>query len=311
MKTLVQSIIFPLGLLPLLFVGGCLDKGEDLSNLPTLLTLLEEEAQFSTYREAILDFGINDGLDGGLNLTLFPPTNDAFETYLADKGYASLADIPEDTLLGLVGYHFQYGSAAVGEINSSFYSTPATLGPGMTPLSILITSDGSNAFLNEEAQTIMPDIRGRNGYLHGVDKVLDLPKTGDFINRLDDLSVFVQALEMTGLDSLLQSSTPHTFLVPTNEAFRIYFEGIPAVNGLGDLSEARRQAIVRYHIAQGNSTVDRLETGGFSSLNGGEEVIITLLTSTVAFNNSATSVLLDIQATNGVVHVIDRMLEPL
>ncbi len=120
------------------------------------------------------------------------------------------------------------------------------------------------------------------------------------------LSTLTQALQAASLVETLNGSGPYTVFAPTNEAFAELPTG--ALDFLlRPENKDLLQQVLRYHVVPGEVMAADLSTGGISSLAGGIAVRVT--DDRVIINNGSV-VQPDIEASNGVVHVVNRVLIP-
>jgi uncharacterized surface protein with fasciclin (FAS1) repeats len=120
-------------------------------------------------------------------------------------------------------------------------------------------------------------------------------------------NTLVAALKAAGLDETLASGGPYTVFAPTDKAFEALPEG--TVEEL--LKPENRDTLVKiltYHVVSGNKTANTLESGQAETL-AGMPVDVKVTTEGVMVNN-ANVVQADVQASNGVIHVIDRVILP-
>lgn len=153
------------------------------------------------------------------------------------------------------------------------------------------SDSGSNSGMNDVAKTPTDaaDI---------VDVAADTP----------DLSTLVEAVTAAGLAETLQGEGPFTVFAPTNEAF----DALPA----GELDRLLKPAnnaelakILKYHVVSGEIMSSDLTNGQKAKTVEGGTLTVTINGKTVKVND-ATVVKADVPASNGVVHVIDRVLLP-
>ena len=123
-----------------------------------------------------------------------------------------------------------------------------------------------------------------------------------------DLSTLVEAVTAAGLAETLQGEGPFTVFAPTNEAF----DALPA----GELDRLLKPAnkaelakILKYHVVSGEIMSSDLTNGQKAKTVEGGTLTVTINGKTVKVND-ATVVKADVPASNGVVHVIDRVLLP-
>lgn len=289
-------------------ISACL-PGDETQKLPTLLKKLEERTQFSIFLEACNIISLYPQLDGGLNMTIFAPTNSAFEKFFATNGYNSISDVPQGILDQLISYHVQLGIATVADIVPSYYVTPTSAGFDSTALTILIDEVNGEKLLNNKASVSMPDIQGRNGYIHGIDEVLDFPKVLDLFTESRN-SIFLEALERTGLKELLEDNDAYTVLVPTDQVFEEYYAANDAISSLDDWQPERLKEIVRYHILEGNIRTSDIDGIPRETLHNGETLNIVIFDNGLLINERIGSLAGDVQGINGVAHFIRGILLP-
>ncbi|MDY7020621.1 MAG: fasciclin domain-containing protein [Cyanobacteriota bacterium] len=119
-------------------------------------------------------------------------------------------------------------------------------------------------------------------------------------------TILAQALEAAGLIETLKGNGPFTVFAPTDAAFRAFPEGT-----LEDLlkPENRDQlvAILTYHVVPGRVTSDELESGEVKTVQGSA---VTVKVGSDVMVDEAKVVTPDISASNGVIHVIDKVILP-
>lgn len=122
----------------------------------------------------------------------------------------------------------------------------------------------------------------------------------------DNFSTLVQAVQAADLVETLQEEGPFTVFAPTNQAFAKLPDGV--VDFL--LQPENKDLLVdvlTYHVVAGEVTSDQLETGTVDTLGGGVSVAIS--GSQVIVNNGSV-IQPDIEASNGVIHAVNRVLLP-
>jgi uncharacterized surface protein with fasciclin (FAS1) repeats len=119
-------------------------------------------------------------------------------------------------------------------------------------------------------------------------------------------TTLAQAVEAAEIGDALQAGEQYTILAPTDEAFAELPEGI-----LEQLLQPENQNLLRqllaYHVIPGEVTSDQISTGRIETLGGG--IAVQVAEDRVIVNDGSV-VQADIQAANGVVHVINRVLMP-
>ena len=283
--------------------------------------------------------GLVETLSSEGPFTVFAPTNDAFVGLLDILGddYNALSDFDTqeeiDLLVEILTYHVVSGTAAFST-DLSDGQTIETVNGGSVGINI---KDGAVHVIDateNNATVVIPDVEASNGVVHVINKVL-LPQSAvDFVANLqlkniveiaiatDDLSILVDALVAAnaGLVETLSSEGPFTVFAPTNDAF------VGLLDILGDdynaLSDFDTQEeidllveILTYHVVSGTAafSTDLSDGQTIETVNGGS-VGINIKDGAVhvidATENNATVVIPDVEASNGVVHVINKVLLP-
>lgn len=121
------------------------------------------------------------------------------------------------------------------------------------------------------------------------------------------LSTLVAAVKAAGLVETLQGEGPFTVFAPTNEAFAALPEGT-LENLLKPENKDQLVAILTYHVVSGKVMSTDLTDGMKAATVNGAEITIT--TADGAKVNGAAVTMADVEAANGVVHVIDAVILP-
>jgi uncharacterized surface protein with fasciclin (FAS1) repeats len=122
-----------------------------------------------------------------------------------------------------------------------------------------------------------------------------------------DFSTLVAAVKAAGLVETLSGDGPFTVFAPTNEAFAKLPEGkVDAL--LADIPTLKK--ILTYHVVAGKvMAADVVDLKSAATVQG-DEVKIDVVDGKVKLNDSAMVTATDLEASNGVVHVIDTVLIP-
>ncbi|MEB3212165.1 MAG: fasciclin domain-containing protein [Leptolyngbyaceae bacterium] len=128
----------------------------------------------------------------------------------------------------------------------------------------------------------------------------------DVASGNESFNTLVQAVQQAGLAETLMGEGPYTVFAPTDEAFSQLPDG--ALDYL--LQPENRdllQQVLTYHVVSGEVTSNQIATGPVEALGGGLAV---RTTSDGVIVNNASVVNADIQASNGVIHAVNRVLLP-
>lgn len=123
-----------------------------------------------------------------------------------------------------------------------------------------------------------------------------------------NFNTLVAALEAAGLVDTLSGEGEFTVFAPTDEAFGALPEG--TLESLlqdpqGDLTD-----ILLYHVTEGVVPAETVVTLADAPTLQGEQIAISVVDGAVVLNESVTVVTTDIEASNGIIHVIDGVLIP-
>ena len=121
------------------------------------------------------------------------------------------------------------------------------------------------------------------------------------------LSTLVAAVKAAGLVETLKGKGPFTVFAPTNEAFAALPEGTLEYL-LKPENKDELVKILTYHVVSGRVEANDLSDGKIASVEG-SKIEVDVLDGAVKIND-AIVVSADNRATNGVVHVIDRVILP-
>ena len=121
-----------------------------------------------------------------------------------------------------------------------------------------------------------------------------------------NFTTFAKALEAAGLTATLQGEGPFTVFAPTDEAFAMLPDG--ALDALLK-DKARLIEVLNYHVVAGRVTADQVGKLTEAMTVEGQEVPVKVEDGNV-FVGGAKVIKTDMMASNGVIHVIDRVLMP-
>lgn len=161
--------------------------------------------------------------------------------------------------------------------------------------------------------SILPDICAELDFRSSFDRRLQSdgalcdPNVFETMKENDDLSTFVQLLEVADLAEIFKCPGPFTCLAPTNEAFDSLDSATLAELLLPE-NEDKLQDLLLYHFIPGLYLAEDFEDESLETLLENESVAVT--TDPVTFNARAIIVEEDILACNGVIQAIDDVLVP-
>lgn len=323
MKNLKSLKKFTFILVLIMIISSCSDDNDD-TIVPEALNIVETAqsvTDLSILVDAVIQAGLVDALTADGDKTVLAPTNAAFTAFLAEKGFNSLSEVPNDVLTQILLNHVIAGSniSSTSLAGNTGYANTLADGPNSSKLSIYY--DGTNGVsFNGGATVVIPDVEATNGIVHVVDEVIDLPTIATFATSNTALSILVDALAYadTGEPTVPYIETvsnitagPFTVFAPTNDAFASLLTELK-VNALTDIPTSTVNAVLLQHIVNANVQSGQLTSGTVTTLGGDITSDITAFTLTDANNRMSNIVtsLVDIQGINGVVHVIDKVILP-
>jgi uncharacterized surface protein with fasciclin (FAS1) repeats len=272
----------------------------------TVVDIIVNSEDHTLLEAAVGAAGLVDALSAEGPFTVFAPTDEAF-TALAEAFDVTVEELLAYPLLGAVLQYHVVGAEAYSADLSDGQMITTLLGEDVT---VSITADG--VFINQ-AQVIVADIAADNGVVHVIDAVLvpEFPEETtvvDIIVESEDHTLLEAAVVAAGLVDALSAEGPFTVFAPTDEAvvalteaLEITAEDLLALPNLSD--------ILLYHAVGAEAYAADLSDGQLiETLQGGNLTVS--ITADGVFINDAQVTVADLEADNGVVHVIDAVLLP-
>jgi uncharacterized surface protein with fasciclin (FAS1) repeats len=280
---------------------------EEAEEMPkTIVDIAVEDGRFTTLVTALTEAELVETLQGDGPFTVFAPTDDAFTALPEGTIEALLADIP--ALTDILLYHVVAGKVMAADVVDL---DAATTVQGQD---VAISTDMGKVMVNE-AEVIITDIEASNGVIHVIDAVIlppgddemaeEMPKTiVDIAVEDGRFTTLVTALTEAELVETLQGDGPFTVFAPTDDAFAALPEGtIEAL--LADIPALTD--ILLYHVVAGKvMAADVVYLDAATTVQGQDVAISTDMGKVMV--NGAEIIITDIEASNGVIHVIDSVL---
>ncbi|WP_335966517.1 fasciclin domain-containing protein [Galbibacter sp. PAP.153] len=307
----------------------------DAINKQNLVEIVAQTEDLSILEAAVIKANLGDVLSGEGPFTVFAPTNDAFADLLDMMGedYNSLDDFDTEEEIALLKnillYHVITAEVMASDLSEGMVET------ALTDNSIdLIASE--NTFVLGDATGINAnitavDIDASNGVAHIIDKVLLPQEATDFLagnnamnivelaQETSSLSMLVNALVQAdaGFVELLQGEGPFTVFAPTNDAFQALLNSLgDEYNSIDDFDTAEEKElladILKYHVVIGTAANSSSLSDGqtIETAQGGNVTVIIDGNVSIkdAQNNLALVSTADVEGSNGIVHIIDKVL---
>lgn len=272
----------------------------------TVVDVIANSEDHTLLEAAVGAAGLVDALSAEGPFTVFAPTDDAF-TALTEALDVTVDELLAYPLLPAVLQYHVVGAEAYSADLTDGQEIETLLGEDVT---VSITADG--VFINE-AQVIVADIAADNGVVHVIDAVL-LPELEeettvvDIIVESEDHTLLEAAVGAAGLVDALSGEGPFTVFAPTDaaivaltEALDITADDLLALPNLAD--------ILQYHVVGAEAYAADLTDGQMIETLQGSNVTVSI-TADGVFINDAQVTVADLEADNGVVHVINAVLLP-
>ena len=269
----------------------------------TVVDVIVNSPDHNTLEAAVIAADLAGTLSGDGPFTVFAPTDDAFAALPAGTIDALLAD-PQGALTDILLYHV---------VGANALSTDLMDGMTITTLNgadVTVTINNDGVFIND-AQVTVADITTDNGVVHVIDAVLLPPAPTnsifDVIANSPDHNTLESVIELAGLSEALANDGPLTVFAPTDDAFA----ALPAtlLDALIEDPQGLLTSILLYHVVAGEARSTDLSNGQSITTVIGADVLVTINNDGV-FINDAQVIVADIEADNGIVHVIDAVLTP-
>jgi uncharacterized surface protein with fasciclin (FAS1) repeats len=270
----------------------------------TVVEIIVNSDVHNTLEAAVIAAELADDLSGEGPFTVFAPTDDAFAA-LPEGTVESLLEDPTGDLAQILLYHVAGAKAFSGDLSDGQMIMT------LNGADVTVTINDHGIFINDAMVTVA-DIEAGNGVVHVINAVLlppvPMPETVvDIIVNSDVHNTLEAAVIAAELADDLSGEGPFTVFAPTDDAFAALPEGtVEALleDPTGDLAQ-----ILLYHVAGAKAFSGDLSDGQMIMTLNGAEVTVSIMDGKVYINDAMVTVA-DIEAGNGVVHVINAVLLP-
>lgn len=320
----MKSLLKWLGAVSLTILLSSCGGGSTHHNTSGNLAEVAQKHGFTALLAAVNKAGIASTLTAtNADLTVFAPTDAAFGALATQLGFANadamVTALSASDLSKILRYHVVPGARSAADLKAAgaTLSTAYSFDGAATKLALNASSGVaiSDAVLTTSNVTTA-DVHADNGVLHGIDKVLVPPGVLNVVQMAQanpaSFSSLVAAVVATGLAPTLSGTGPFTVFAPTNAAFASAPTG---------LTTSQLTSVLTYHVLPAQvlaggipfgtpvATLDTKTLGGATvpaqTITINRNLTITDTTA-IAGNILAT----DVRASNGVIHVIGKVLIP-
>lgn len=258
--------------------------------------------KFNTLVAAVKAAELVETLKGKGPFTVFAPSDDAFSAIPEETIKELLKPENKEKLQGILTYHVVSGSVMAADV-VKLKSADTVNGQSVE----IVVADGKVTV--DGANVVATDIKCSNGVIHIIDKVI-MPKPDivDTAVAAGKFNTLVAAVKAAGLVATLKGEGPFTVFAPTDDAF----SAIPK-EAIADLlkpeNKEKLQSILTYHVVSGSvMAADVVKLTSAETVNG-QEVTVAVKDGAVTVDG-ANVVATDVKCSNGVIHIIDKVIMP-
>jgi transforming growth factor-beta-induced protein len=285
-----------------------------------IVELAQATPDLSNLTALLVSHNLTATLSGTGPFTVFAPTNEAFAA-AADV----IATLTDEQITNVLTYHVVPGKATAsdlkqGESLATVFAPHNLTVDTLTP-DVTIKPDGADA---ADAKVTTADVMATNGVVHIVDAVLvpnlagpsppPAPATMNIVELAQatpELSNLTALLVSHNLTDTLSGTGPFTVFAPTNAAFAA------AASVIATLTDDQITQVLTYHVVPGKANAaDLQQDESLATVFAPHNLTVASLSPTVIIHPDgasaadATVTTADVEATNGVVHIVDAVLVP-
>lgn len=279
----------------------CLGQGASAEK--DIVDTAVEAGSFKTLAAALQAADLVEALKGEGPFTVFAPTDEAFAKLPEGTVQSLVQPANKKQLQSILTYHVAKGAVPASKVVK--LNGAKTLNGQRVDIEV---KEGK--VMVDDAQVVTTDIKCSNGIIHVINKVI-MPATEPIptvAEKAGNFSTLLAAVQAAGLAETLSGEGPFTVFAPTDEAFsKIPSETLQSL--LKPENKSKLVDILKYHVVSGRVySEDALEAGAAKTLQGGSIKVST--SGDAAKINDAKLLKTDIDASNGVIHVIDAVIMP-
>jgi uncharacterized surface protein with fasciclin (FAS1) repeats len=273
----------------------------------------QANAQFSILVEAVTAADLGTTLSGTGPFTVFAPTDAAFAKLLTELNITKAALLANKPLLtAVLTYHVLPARVLKAEVKPGL--------PNATVQGDIFKVDAQTAGLvitdgrNRTSNITGTDILTSNGVIHVIDTVI-LPADKNIVQTAvalaPEFSILVEAVTAAGLGGTLSGTGPFTVFAPTNAAFAAALTELNLTKAQLLASGPLLTKILTYHVVPGRVLKAAVPVGSpIPTVQGETFTVSAALAITDKRGRVANIGTTDVLASNGVIHVIDKVILP-
>lgn len=288
------------------------------SSDPENIAVVAQAQGFNTLLAAVNKAGVAGALTNeNASLTVFAPTDAAFTQLAGRLGFASAAAmvdaLPASVLANILTYHLLPDEKTAAELVAGGATQSTLYSFGGSPAALALnTSNGvviTDAALTTARVTAV-DVPASNGVIHAIDKVLVPPGVLNIVQMAQANPLFdtlVGAVVAADLQGTLGGAGPFTVFAPTNDAFAAI------ASTVATLTTPQLTTVLTYHVLGSQVLAADIPFGTPVATVAGQTITINAGTPPTITDKTATPapiVATDVRASNGVIHVVGKVLLP-
>lgn len=304
--------------LGILVLNSCSNDDEDNTPIVTdnsITGIASRTDNLSVLVQALTKADLAVTLKSNGPFTVFAPTNAAFNTFLSANGFANLDAVPVATLKEILLNHVVSGSIQSSALTTGYVKTLGKGSASSTNTLSMFVNTSSGVRLNGVSSVTTANILASNGVIHIVDAVIGLPNVVTHATANPNFSSLVGALTGAGQPDfvgILSGTGPFTVFAPTNTAFTNLNTEL-APGGIAGVSTANLTKVLQYHVVSPANVLSNTLTNNQSVTTIlGQNFTVNLSPARITDVNARVSNItaVDVQCSNGVIHVLDKVLLP-
>ncbi|MBS9525005.1 fasciclin domain-containing protein [Litoribacter ruber] len=276
-----------------------------------IVDIVLESNDFNTLEAALVQADLVATLQGPGPFTVFAPNDAAFSAYLSDNNLEANDLLNSPALGDVLTYHVLSGAVTSGQLSAGAQGT-------VNGADLYLSEDPEgNWWINGNTRIIDADITASNGVIHVLDYVIVPPSQTIAEIAVDategdspEFTQLVGALQRADLvGAVNDSEANYTVFAPTDAAFQALYDAL-GVNGYEDIPLETLTAVLTAHVVPSRAFSQDLRQGAeLPTLNSDATLTVDLSALTVGGANLNAD-MLNILATNGVIHVINDVIVP-
>lgn len=298
-------------------LAACGGGDDDDAPPPPTIAALAQQQNLTALLAAANKAGLSATLaNSSVNLTVFAPTNAAFNTLATQLGFADatamVTALSPTALANILNYHVlpTRQTAAQLSTGAATRATAYTFDGSAATLAVSATGGVSltDAVLTQATVTTA-DVAASNGVVHLVNKVLVPPGVLNVVQMAQAnpaFSTLVDAVVDANLATTLSGTGPFTVFAPTNQAFD------DIASTVATLTPTQLGTVLTYHVLPAQVLAAQIPFGTPVATVSGQSITIqnTPLRIVDTTATPAPIAATDVRASNGVIHVIGKVLIP-